>query len=229
MRILIFSDLHANATALAALQSAEKKPDALFFLGDAVGYGPDIAECVAWVKENATAAVRGDHDLAAATGADCESPEEWRDLANATRDLNRAVLPSGLKTFLSGLEPAREIEQGGARFRLSHQLEGVGEGLSSSGAELEQILEGSSADVIFYGHTHIPSLRRIGKQWIVNPGSLGQPRHGLPSATYAVWQDGDLKIQHIDYNPQAAIQRLALLPLDPEYIERLSQTLACGI
>jgi predicted phosphodiesterase len=36
---------------------------------------------------------------------------------------------------------------------------------------------------------------------IVNPGSLGQPRHGLPSATYAVWEDGHLQIKHIDYVP----------------------------
>ena len=229
MRILIFSDLHANFAALAALQCVEQKPDALFFLGDAVGYGPDIAECVAWVERNATAAVRGDHDLAAATGADCASPTEWRDLAHATRDLNRAVLPRGFQNYLGALEPSREIEMGGARFRLCHQLDGVGDGLSGTDESVEKILDGSRADVIFYGHTHIPSLRRVGKKWIVNPGSLGQPRHGLPSATYAVWQDGDLKIQHIDYDPRAAMQRLALLPLDPEHVERLQQTLACGI
>src|SRR5512141_2520441 len=102
MRILIFSDLHANFTALAALQSVERKPDALFFVGDAVGYGPDIAECVAWVERNATVAVCGDHDQAAATGADCESPVEWREIARATRDLNRAVLSQGSRKFLSG-------------------------------------------------------------------------------------------------------------------------------
>lgn len=229
MRILIFSDLHANSTALAALQCAEQKPDALFFLGDAVGYGPDIAECVAWVERNATVAVRGDHDYAAATGADCVSPIEWRDLAQATRDLNQSVLPEGLRNYLEALPLTQEIEMGGARFRLCHQLDGMGERLSASDVSLEKILDGSRADVIFYGHTHIPSLRRIGAQWIVNPGSLGQPRHGLPSATYAVWQDGDLKIQHIDYNPRAVMQRLALLPLDPEHIERLRETLATGI
>jgi len=59
--------------------------------------------------------------------------------------------------------------------------------LSVSDTAAEKILGGSRADVIFYGHTHIPSLRRIDNQWIVNPGSLGQPRHGMPSATYAVW------------------------------------------
>ncbi len=229
MRILIFSDLHANSTALAALQCVETKPDALFFLGDAVGYGPDIAECVAWVERNATVAVRGDHDLAAATGAECASPAEWRDLAHATRDLNRAVLPSGFQDFLGGLEPSQEIELGGARFRLCHQLDGVGDGLSASDESLEEIVDGPHADVIFFGHTHIPSLRRIGNQWIVNPGSLGQPRHGSPSATYAIWQDGHLKIQHIDYNPSAVMQRLALLPLDPDYVLRLQQTLACGM
>src|SRR5574341_831961 len=178
MRILIFSDLHANSTALAALQAVEKKPDALFFLGDAVGYGPDIAECVAWVERNATVAVRGDHDCAAATGADCASPPEWRDIAHAMRALNRAVLPPAYQEYLCGLDTSREVEMGGARFRLLHQWDEFGDGLSASDEMLERALDGSRADVVLWGHTHIPSLRRVHQKWIVNPGSLGQPRHG---------------------------------------------------
>ncbi len=50
MRILIFADLHANWQALLSLQRAEKQPDAIFFLGDAVGYGPDPATCLAWLR-----------------------------------------------------------------------------------------------------------------------------------------------------------------------------------
>ncbi|HEX9077606.1 MAG TPA: metallophosphoesterase family protein, partial [Anaerolineae bacterium] len=58
MRILIFSDLHSNLEALVALHAVEKPPDALFFLGDMVGYGPDPAACLGWVRAHATHAVR---------------------------------------------------------------------------------------------------------------------------------------------------------------------------
>jgi putative phosphoesterase len=225
MRILIFSDLHANYTALAALQSAEKKPDAIFFLGDAVGYGPDIAECVGWVKNNASCAVQGDHDLAAAIGADCASPADWRDLANATRDVNLNVLSKSYRDYLRMLPPTQEITLGGVRFLLMHTLPGAGDSIVGSDSSIRQ----SSADVVLFGHTHIPSIRRVNEQWFVNPGSLGQPRHGAPSATYAIWEDGALKIQHIDYDPRSAIERLALLPLDPDYVSRLQHTLAYGI
>lgn len=226
MRILIFSDLHANFTALEALQSVEQRPDAVFFLGDAVGYGPDIAECVGWVKNNVTCAVQGDHDRAAAIDVECTSPDEWRDLANATRDLSRYVLSESYRNYLRALAPQREINLGGARFMLVHQLTGVhGDSMAVSDASIES----SVADVVLFGHTHVPSLRRVNAKWFVNPGSLGQPRHGLPSATYAVWEDGDLKIQHIDYDPRSTIQRLALLPLDPDHVSRLQRTLACGM
>ncbi len=229
MRILIFSDLHANFTALCALQRVEREPDALFFLGDAVGYGPDIVECVAWVKNNATATVQGDHDRAAADGAACASPDEWLEMAHATREVNRAILPNGYRDYLRALPRELALARGGARFLLQHQLPAGLDALTTSDRALTAAFAEARADVIFCGHTHVPAIRRVDGKWIVNPGSLGQPRHGLPSATYAVWEDGDLKIQHIDYDPRPTIQRIALLPLDPEHIARLQKTLELGM
>jgi putative phosphoesterase len=229
MRILIFSDLHANLEALLALQRVEIQPDALYFLGDAVGYGPDPAACTAWLRHNATVAVQGDHDAAVATGADCASPPEWLELARATCQVTRALLPHAALDFLGTRVPTCAVEMGGARFVLTHRPPDNLDPLTASPAALESAFEDPRADVIFFGHTHVPLLRRVNQTWFVNPGSLGQPRHGLPSATYAVWQDGDLKIQHIDYDPRATIQKLALLALDPEHVLRLQETLARGM
>ncbi len=229
MRILIFSDLHANLEALNALQRVETKPDALVFLGDAVGYGPDPAACVAWLRSNVTWVVKGDHDDAAASGAECASPIEWRSLAQATCETAHAILPRSALDYLGALPPARAFEIGGARFWLAHRAPEGLDSLTTSDAVWQTAFEQNPADVFLFGHTHIPLLRREGKAWVVNPGSLGQPRHGLPSATYAVWDDGVLRIQHIDYDPTITIQKLALMPLDPEYLLRLQQTLARGM
>lgn len=229
MRILILSDLHANLEALMALQHVERQPDALFFLGDAVGYGPDPLACMTWLKNNAMVWVQGDHDAAAATGTDCRSPEEWLEIAHATRRINRALLPHPSLSFLATLPQNAKHEIGGAHFWLTHGASQELDALTASDAAMEKAFDGIEADVILCGHTHVPLLRKVGQRWFANPGSLGQPRHGLPSCTYAVWNDGELKIQHIDYDPRATIQKLALLPLDPEHVVRLQETLRVGM
>ena len=229
MRILIFSDLHSNLEALDALQLVETKPDAVLFLGDAVGYGPDPAACVAWLMHNATWGVQGDHDAAAASGASCASPEEWLSMAQATCESAHAILPRGSLGYLGALPATQSLEIGGARFWLTHRAPDGLEALTAADSAWQSTITLHPADVFLFGHTHVPLLRRAGKAWIVNPGSLGQPRHGLPSATYAVWEDGELRIQHIDYDPSATIQKLALMPLDPEHLLRLQQALAHGM
>ncbi len=57
MRILLIADVHANWEALLSLQRAEPQPDAVLFAGDAVGYGPDPANCARWLRTQATDAV----------------------------------------------------------------------------------------------------------------------------------------------------------------------------
>ncbi len=64
---------------------------------------------------------------------------------------------------------------------------------------------------------------------IINPGSLGQPRYGVPDATYAVWEDGRVQIKHLHYDHDATAQRLRLAPLSPEVIEQLTGVLETGM
>lgn len=234
MRIIIFSDLHANLEALASLLSAEKKPDAYFFLGDVVGYGPDPGMCLAWMRSNVKYAVRGDHDHATANHAEFVLPPEERELALATRDHTlRQLRPADL-TYLALLPTTARVEMGGAKFFLVHAkpsdplTHGIDIAVAAENT-LRAEMHNIDADVIFVGHTHIPAIRRIGNTHFVNPGSLGQPCHGLPSATYAVWDDGHLQIHHIDYDPQPTIGKLALMSLDPDAQERLAEILERGM
>jgi len=85
------------------------------------------------------------------------------------------------------------------------------------------------ADVVLLGHTHMPALRMVGDTLIVNPGSLGQPRYGTPDATYAVWEDGNVRIQHLHYPHAVTRRKLSLLPLDPEHVIRLQGILEKGM
>ncbi len=230
MRVLVFADLHGNWEALTALQAAEPRPDHLFFLGDAVGYGPDPRACVAWLRANASHAVRGGHDEAVLRDNLDALPAEERELARATLEHARRVLGPDEMGYLAGLPATQTVEVAGTSFYLAHRLP-VAEPVDLLTAKEEELLRALSplgADVVLVAHTHVPLIRRVGGMFVVNPGSLGQPRYGSPDATYAVWQDGDLHIRHLHYHWQVTSQKLGMLPIDPDVVDELQAILERG-
>jgi putative phosphoesterase len=236
VRILLIADVHANWPALLALQRAEPEPDALLFAGDAVGYGPDPAACAGWLLAHSRAAVRGDHDAALAEGQPAlpSAPPELAEAAEETLAWSRQQLPPDQRAGLCAWPLTGSICLGGASFFLCHglparPLDGRLHPAAAREAELRRHFNGVEADVIVLGHTHVPALRRLGPQLIVNPGSLGQPRHGLPEPTYAVWDDGNVQIRHLHYDHGLVAQRLRLAPLGPETLDVLSHTLESGL
>ena len=238
MRVILLADVHANWEALLSLQRAEAKPDALLFAGDAVGYGPNPAHCVRWLLSNATAAVRGNHDEAAChvgtnvppTGAPPELEEAGRETVNYARAVLAASEVLGLQQW--PLFTCTEL--GGARFYLTHgspldPLGGQMHPATCPEAELHRMFDGVPGDVIVLGHTHMPAIRQFNGRLIVNPGSLGQPRYGVPDATYAVWQDGAVQIKHLHYDHEATANKLRMAPLSAEAAGQLTSILETGM
>jgi predicted phosphodiesterase len=89
-------------------------------------------------------------------------------------------------------------------------------------------LNGIEADFVLLGHTHEPFKRRIGDKWVVNPGSLGQPKGNGPMASYAVWEDGAISHKVVPYDYQHTIRRIDQAPLDLQIQQRLKHILAFG-
>ncbi len=91
MKALLLSDIHGNIDALQGLdedlQRREERPDLVLVLGDLVDYGPAPGEVISWVRRRAHHVVRGNHDHAMATGADCQSSPAFKELSVVTRDL----------------------------------------------------------------------------------------------------------------------------------------------
>lgn len=233
MKIIIFSDLHANWEALLALQQAESQPDALLFLGDIVNFGPDPRRCLDWVRTNVPLTVRGNHDHAVAFGGDAGVNPTLLEEFRAMRDYTHGVLPVEDRTWLGDLALSRSVELDGARFHLVHAMPSSPltrrmSLVSARQEDLEAELDGLDVDVLLVGHTHMPGMRKVGKTIIVNPGSLGQPRNGTPDATYAVWRDGDLQIHHLHYDYGTTMRKLMMLPVDPDVIDRLQGILEAG-
>ncbi len=215
------------------MQRAEQEPDAVLFLGDVVGYGPDPAACIHWVRANATVAVQGNHDYGLANNVCGGTPIEVHDLALATQAHAWRILHKDDIHYLRGLPQQQNIALAGTTFHLVHgtplePMYGKANLLFTRQAYLREIIAGCDADVILMGNTHVPAIRQLDGKLLVNPGSLGQPRYGVPDPTYAVWEDGQVCIRHLHISHDRTIAKIGLLPLEKGVIARLQQILMTG-
>ena len=227
MRIVIISDVHGNFDALSALQETY---DELWVLGDLVNYGPEPAAVVDYVRAKASVVVRGNHDHSVGFSEDPRCSVRFQEMAAATGRFTDSVLTFGQKHFLRQLPSHIEAERGGARFYLCHAIPSDPLfGYCEANSERWAAEAGTiGADFIFVGHTHLPAVRSIGSTVVVNPGSLGQPKGGGPEARYAVWQDGAVELKAYPYPVEAAVAKVARLPIASTLRDELSEILRTG-
>ena len=229
MRIAIISDVHAN---FAALEAIEESYDFLLCLGDLVDYGPQPREAIRWVQERAWKVIQGNHDHALAYDADCRCALVMKVASTTTRAWHTQILSPEEKAYLHKLPLNEDFELDGARFFLAHASP-AGDLYKYlrpevSDEELATEIQGIEADFICIGHTHLPMLRHLGRTTIVNPGSVGQPRHGDPRASYVVWEDGEIHFHSVPYEINKTIARLMQTPLPNSVVIQLAGILRTG-
>jgi len=202
VRTLIISDIHANASALDSVLKAAGEVDAVWCLGDVVGYGPDPNECIARLKDlRGLVCLQGNHDAAAignlsldGFNVEARSSIEW---------LRNCLSPDSL-AFLKKLQP--RSEENGVTLAHASPRQPVLEYLLDSYSASENF-NYFSTDYCFVGHTHVPVLfflrskvvdlqvplantqTELKRRCIANPGSVGQPRDRDPRAAFAVFDD----------------------------------------
>lgn len=225
--MVIISDLHANLEALSALPEVG---DELWVLGDLVNYGPDPAGVIEFVRRRATLVVRGNHDHAVGFDQDPHCSPRFRRMAEETRRYTLSVLSEADRRFLRELPLSAVRRIGNVRFHLSHALPSDPLypycGPDSERWELEA--ERVEADLLLTGHTHLPFMRKVAERLVVNPGSVGQAKHGRAEACYAIWEDGRLRLASASYPVEAVIEKIASLPLSAEVRQDLIAVLRSG-
>ncbi len=227
MKIVIISDIHGNYDALSALPETY---DQLWVLGDLVNYGPEPEKVVDFVRKNATAVVRGNHDHSIGYDEDPRCTPRYHDMADATRRYSNSKLSPDQKEFLRDLPLAREIQTGETRFYLVHArpsdpLYGYSPQDSEQWVpEVDSVV----ADVVLVGHTHTPFIRRIEDRTLANPGSLGQPKTGKSDACYAVWQDGEIRLKSYPYAVDKTIAKIQTMPIADSVQQGLITVLRTG-
>lgn len=240
MRVAVLSDVHANLDALEAVLDAAAEADAVFVLGDIVGYGAEPQEVIdrlAGLPDGRL--IAGNHDLAVAD----RFPLDWfnHDAATAARWTKGRLSATGA-ALLRRLEPKEGTEgtllvHGSVRDPAAEYL------LDELGARAS--FEHEDFSLCFFGHTHVPTLfRRTSDgsirggltaegdrvvlepeaRYLVNPGSVGQPRDGDPRAAFLVFDSDEPSVawRRVEYPVERAQEKIRAAGLPPFLADRLA-------
>ncbi len=235
MKLLIISDIHGNWPALQAVLHAELEADQILCLGDLVNYGPQPAECVGWAMDNLSSEwlIQGNHDRAFGCDEDPHCSGPYQRLAATVQDATARHLSVEMKQFLAELQPLQRFRLGEAMFVACHAV--PSDPLYHYLAETAPVTLWESElntagypDFLLLGHTHVPMKTQFRKTLVVNPGSVGQPKHGDPQAAYAVWTDGQVVLKRVPYDVEETIAAYGPLGLDSHTVDLLSGVLRTG-
>ena len=234
-RYAVLSDVHSNIEALDAALALIRADDKVLCLGDIVGYGPNPNECVAKIRELAMAVVLGNHDVAA---IDNFGLNYFNPAAREAMRWTQRVINDESKAWLNSLGyefrmPEFLLVHGAPKNYFEYILDKAGAGRAFAATD---------APIIFIGHTHIAEYYGLepdgtishkhlqqggqvvlvpGTRYIVNVGSVGQPRDLNPRSSFGLY-DSDARtvdVVRFDY-PIAQVQEKIASAHLPEALAR---------
>ncbi|HSI86240.1 MAG: metallophosphoesterase [Candidatus Methylacidiphilales bacterium] len=239
-KIAFFSDIHSNNEALQAVlrdMQAQKVTERIC-LGDIVGYGPNPAECVKAVQELGCPVVKGNHDEEVSGN---ESLDIYRDVVRAGLEWSRKLVTPEQKDWLRALPYVHETEELTAVH--SSLFEPVNWHYVFEQLDAERHFSQQHTRISFCGHTHMPVIwrhqveyreRAVGAiieldpnyHYLINVGSVGQPRDMNYRACYLIYYPDKFAIQfrRVIYDVTRVQQKIMIAGL-PKF---LAQRLALG-
>jgi predicted phosphodiesterase len=226
MRVAVLSDIHANLHALEAVwrDLEAQRPEAIYCLGDLVGYGAFPNEVVGFLRQSEIPTVLGNYDEG--VGFDLhECGCAYRTAAERARgeaslQWSRAHTSPDHKAYLRSLVPNIRMGESRPTLLLVHgSPRKINEYVYEDrpAATFERLAALAGTDVLLFGHTHLPYVKRVGRTLFVNAGSVGKPRGGDPRAVYALVDLGrvpTVEFRRVAYDAPAAAEavRAAGLP-----------------
>jgi len=239
MKIALISDLHSNEEALVAVLEdiAKKKADKVVCLGDIIGYGASPGECVELVRKNADIVIAGNHDMAALglTNKDYFNPN-----AKHAVEWTQNQLSKEDSQFLRDLPMVEELDD--LIFVHANLNDPSGWGYILDEFDADTTFSSmNNHRLCFIGHSHVPVVFEEGeivkylgnyehfptlpdRKYIVNVGSVGQPRDGNPDAAYVLYDThhASIELRRVPYDIKNAQFRILRAGL-PEFLaERIA-------
>ena len=236
MPLLILSDIHSNREALnAVMEDAQGRYSKILCLGDIVGYGADPNYTAEWVREHAATVIRGNHDKLC---VGLEPPDVYNAAARISAEWTTVQLHSRNAAYLAKLPrgPLRIQD-----FDLVHGSPADEDEYLIHAGDVAMIRDTLEAQVTFFGHTHLQGgflvarrgIRRImpdgvlelekDHQYLLNPGSVGQPRDLDPRAAYAIYtpEERTIEYRRVRYDIAGAAGKILDAGLPPVLAARL--------
>ncbi|HLF13589.1 MAG TPA: metallophosphoesterase family protein [Bacteroidota bacterium] len=229
MRIAIISDIHSNLEALnRALKEIEReKVDEIICLGDIVGYGANPNECVDIVKELSPHVLLGNHDEAA---IDLSKTEFFNPFARIAAEWTGDTLTEENKDYIAGLPLI--LERNGIFLVHASPVHPQEWNYILTPSDAAENFPAMPSEVCFIGHSHVPEVfgedlwtRNVvkGEKFIVNVGSIGQPRDGNPKLSFGIfdtelWSYRNLRL---DYDIELAAFKIKKAGLPKNLADRL--------
>ncbi|MEM2106970.1 MAG: metallophosphoesterase family protein [Candidatus Bathyarchaeia archaeon] len=226
MRVIVISDIHSNLEALEAVASSMGDFDAIFCLGDLVGYGADPNEVVDKVRLlEPQVVIAGNHDYAVVSG---DTSGFASHAALAVEWTRRTLHPRNM-SYLANLPHRSLREEQGLRLGMYHgsPRDPLDEYVFPGTPEfiLRGMVDYAGVDILMLGHTHMPMQVNIGSRYLLNPGSVGQPRDGDPRASYLILdlEGGHVKfeLRRIKYDIDSAAEKILSKPVPKFLADRL--------
>jgi predicted phosphodiesterase len=242
LRFLILSDIHSNLEALHAvlLDAESRRYEAILCLGDVVGYGPNPNEVTEWVRSHADVVIRGNHDKAC---SGLGSIDSFNPTAKCSSQWTREQLTDDNAQWLLLLEHGPVMVED---FELVHGAPDDEDRYIFHEHEAEIGLRQAEQQLTFFGHTHVqggfvgePYRRSLNvfrlnafpqqlaivpdRRYLLNPGSVGQPRDGDPRAAYCIYDSAIRVVEflRVDYDIRTVQEKILSIGLPEELAYRL--------
>ena len=238
-RTLILSDIHGNKDALDAVLADAGDADRIWCLGDIVGYGPEPAACLAWAREHCEIVLSGNHDYAA---FEPSVAQDFNPNAARAASWTRAALSWEEIGYLRSLPSLVEVD--GVTLAHASPADPIWTYILSV-VDARDAFESCRDPLGFVGHTPVAAcdaatekmiarvqivndepLSLAGGRFVINPGSVGQPRDRDPRAAY-LWYDPaapSVTWKRVAYDIAAVQEKILRAGLP----ERLASRLALG-
>lgn len=229
MRFAIISDIHSNLEALNKAFSIidTRKVDSIICLGDVVGYGANPNECVAIVKKRCSTTLLGNHDAAA---LDLSVAQHFSTYARLSAEWTAEHLLSEHRSFLETLPLTASKE--GALFVHASPFEPSEWYYIVSFLDARQAFAHFSEEICFVGHSHLPGVfgetspgQRVasGERFVVNVGSIGQPRDGNPKLSFGIFDTDRWEYENVraEYDIKRASEKIINAGLPRALADRL--------
>jgi predicted phosphodiesterase len=238
MPYAVISDVHGNLEALEAVlhDIRRRKTGGIIFLGDAVGYGPNPNECVEVLKENCRIVLAGNHDRATLGLTDIEYFNEY---AKQAILWTREVLTDKNRKYLETLPVSKKMRKENILFVHSTPKEPESWHYLLTLWDAEINFHYFDEQVCILGHSHLPFvIERLpsgemvthktkaalgeSERYIINAGSVGQPRDHDPRACYLLIDKRQAEFVRIDYAKEKTQRKMHEAGLPLPLIERLA-------